>query len=74
MSGVPFDYPFCPYTFQLANYFTRGSEHVPRTEGVDRVLEAVEIQGIQQALEHMCLRSETTEPPKAMIVASPSSD
>ena len=70
MSGVPFDYPFCPYTFQLANYFTRGSEHVPRTEGVDRVLEAVEIQGIQQALEHMCLRSETTEPPKAMIVAS----
>ncbi|RVW19167.1 hypothetical protein CK203_093890 [Vitis vinifera] len=27
--GVPFDYPLRPYTFQLADYFTRGSEYVP---------------------------------------------
>ena len=25
MSGVPFDYPLRPYTFQLVGYFTRGS-------------------------------------------------
>ena len=50
LSGVPLDYSLHPYTFQLADYFARGSEHVPRTEGVDRVPEAVEIQGIQQAL------------------------
>ncbi|RVW61729.1 hypothetical protein CK203_065624, partial [Vitis vinifera] len=74
LSGVPFDYPLRPYTFQLADYFTRGSEHAPRTEGVDRVPEAVEIQGIQQALGQMCLSSETTEPPKAMIDASSSPD
>ena len=43
LSGVPFDYPFRPYTFQLVDYFTRGSEHAPRIEGVDRVHEAVEI-------------------------------
>ncbi|RVW77425.1 hypothetical protein CK203_048033 [Vitis vinifera] len=42
--------------------------HVPRTEGVDRVPEAVEIQG------QMRLSSETTMPPEAMIVASPSPD
>ena len=47
LSGVPFDYPLRPYTFQLADYFTKGSEHAPRIEGVDSVPEAVEIQGIQ---------------------------
>ena len=25
MSGIPFDYPLRPYTFQLVDYFTRGS-------------------------------------------------
>ena len=74
LSGVPFDYPLRPYTFQLADYFTKGSEHAPRIEGVDRVPEAVEIQGIQQGLRQMCLSFETTEPPEAMIVASPSPD
>ena len=74
MSKVPFDYPLRLYTFQLADYFTKGSEHAPHTEGVDIVPKAIEIQGIQQALGQMCLSSETTEPPKAMIVASPSLD
>ena len=31
MFGIPFDYPLRTYTFQLANYFTRGSEYAPRT-------------------------------------------
>ena len=74
LSEVPFDYPLRPYTFQLADYFTKGSEHAPHTEGVDIVPKAIEIQGIQQALGQMCLSSDTTEPPKAMIVASPSLD
>ena len=58
----------------MADYFTRGSEHAPYIEGVDRVPYAVDIQGIQQALRQMCLSFETTEPPKAMIVAFPSPD
>ncbi|RVW23414.1 hypothetical protein CK203_094586 [Vitis vinifera] len=50
MSGIPFDYPLRPYTFQLADYFIRGSEHTPCTEGTVRIPETVEIQDIQQAL------------------------
>ncbi|RVW23215.1 hypothetical protein CK203_100422 [Vitis vinifera] len=53
LSEVPFDYPLRPYTFQLADYFTRGSKHAPTQRD---------------------LSSETTEPPEAMIVASPSPD
>ena len=74
MSGVPFDDPLRPYTFQLADYFTRGSEHVPHTEGVDHVSKMAEIRGIQQALRQMCLSSKTIEPPEAMIVTPPSTD
>ena len=72
--GVPFDYSLRPYTFQLADYFPRGSEHALHTEGVDHVSGIVEIRGIQQALGHMCLSSKTTEPPEAVIVAPPSPD
>ena len=72
--GVPFDYPLHPYTFQLANYFTRGLEHAPHTKGVDHVSGMVEIRGIQQALVQMFLSSKTTEPPEVVIVASPSVD
>ena len=74
LSGVPFDYPLRPYTFQLADYFTRGSEHAPHTEGVDHVSKMVEIQGIQQALGQMFFISKTTEPLEAMIIAPPSPD
>ena len=74
MSGIPFDYPLRPYTFQLVDYFTKGSEYVPHTEGVDYISKMVEIQGIQHALGHMCLSSETIDPPEAMIVAPPSLD
>ena len=63
LSEVPFDYPLRPYTFQLADYFTRESKHAPSTKGFDCVPEAIEIHGIQQALGQMCLSSETTEPP-----------
>ena len=34
LSGVSFDYPLCSYTFQLADYFIRGSEHAPCTKGL----------------------------------------
>ena len=50
LSGIPFHYPLRPYTFCLADYFIKGSEHVPRMEGIDHILELVEIQDIQQAL------------------------
>ena len=74
MSGIPFDYPLRPYTFQLANYFIKESKYVPRTEGVDHFSKMAEIQGIQHALGHMCLSSETIDPPEAKIVAPPSPD
>ena len=74
LSGVPFNYPLRPYTFQLADYFTRGSENAPHTEGVGHVSKMAETRGIQQALRQMCLSSKTTEPPEAMIVAPPSPD
>ena len=35
LSRVPFDYPLRPYTFQLADPFTRGSEHAPYIGGTD---------------------------------------
>ena len=74
LSRVPFDYSLRPYTFQLVDYFTRGSEHAPHTKGVDHVSGMVEIRGIQQALGQMYLSSKTTEPPEAVIVAPPSLD
>ena len=46
-SSIQFDYPFRPYTFLLADYFIRGSEYVPRMEGIDHISEIVEIQDIQ---------------------------
>ena len=72
LSGVPFNYPLPPYSFQLANYFIRGLEHAPRTGDTDHALETDRIQGIQQALGQMCLSSETIEAPGAMTIAPPS--
>ena len=69
LSRVPFDYPLSLYTFQLVDYFIRGSENVPRIGGTDHALETYGIQGIQHALRHMCFSSDTTEAPGAMIVA-----
>ena len=46
LSGVPFDYPLGPYTFQLADYFTKGSKNAPHTEGFDHVSKMAEIRGI----------------------------
>ena len=39
LSKVPFGYPLHPYTFQLVDYFIRGSKHAPRTGGIDHALE-----------------------------------
>ena len=74
MTCIPFYYPLRPYTFQLADYFIKGSEHTPRTEGTVRIPETVKIQDIQQALGQMHLDTGTTETPGAMIVAPPSPD
>ena len=39
LSGVPFDYPLHPCTFQLVDYFIRRSEYAPHTRGTDHALE-----------------------------------
>ena len=72
LSRVSFHYPLRPYTFQLANHFTRGSEYAPRTGGTDHALKTYGIQGIQQALGQMCFSSEAIEAPGSMIVVPPS--
>ncbi|RVW60501.1 Retrovirus-related Pol polyprotein from transposon 17.6 [Vitis vinifera] len=59
---------------RLADYFIRGSEHTPRTEGTVHIPETVEIQDIQQALGQIHLDTGTTEAPGAMIVTPPSPD
>ncbi|RVW27352.1 hypothetical protein CK203_109420 [Vitis vinifera] len=69
LSGIPFDYPFHPYTFCLANYFIKGSEHVPPMEGIDHISKIVDIQDIQQALSQVHLSSGITEASNVMIVA-----
>ena len=50
LSGVPFGYPLCSYTFQLTDYFVRGSDHAPHIEGIVCILEAVEVQDLQRTL------------------------
>ena len=69
LSGVPFNYPLHPHTFQLDDYFIKGSEHAPRIGSTDHALETDGIQGIQKALRQMRFSFETTEAPGVMIVA-----
>ncbi|RVW66628.1 hypothetical protein CK203_063604 [Vitis vinifera] len=39
---IPYGLGYTPSKDDLADYFTRGSDHAPRIEGVDRVHEAIE--------------------------------
>ena len=55
LSRVPFDYPIRPYTFQLTDYFVRGSDHAPHMEGIICISEAVEVQDLQWTLGQMHL-------------------
>ena len=49
-SGVPFYYPFRLHTFQLTDYFVKGSDHAPHMEGIVCISKAVEVQDFQQTL------------------------
>ena len=62
---------FNPYSLMLLvqTFWCRLSY---RTGGTDHALDTNGIQGIQQALRHMCFSFETIEAPGAMIVAPPS--
>nr|CAN83135.1 hypothetical protein VITISV_027565 [Vitis vinifera] len=74
LSGVPFDYPLRPYTFQLIDYFVRGSDHTPHMEGIVCISEVVEVQDLQRTLRQMHLGIGILETPDVMIVAPPSPD
>ena len=74
LSGVPFDYPLCPYIFQLVDYFIRGSEHTSHMVGTVHISEAVGIQDIQWALGHMHLGTGLIEASDAMMVEPQSPD
>ncbi|RVW20493.1 hypothetical protein CK203_115056 [Vitis vinifera] len=58
------------FAFTVDHDIPYGLGYTPSKEDARHM--AVEIHGIQQVLGQMCLSSETTEPPEAMIVASPS--
>ena len=74
MYGVPFDYPLRSYTFQLTDYFVRGSNHAPHMEGIVCISEAVEVQDLQRTLGHMHLGTRILKTPDVMIVAPPTPD
>ena len=70
--GIPFDYPICPYTFSLANYFIRGLEVRPRVEeiGVDDST----LDELQHMLHRMQMDHETPSASAFMMIAPPSPD
>ena len=74
LSGVPFDYPIRPYTFQLIDYFVRGSDHGPHMEGIVCISEVVEVQDLQWTLGQMHLGVGIPETPDVKIVSPPSPD
>ena len=73
-SGVPFYYPFRLYTFQLTDYFVKGSNHAPHMEGITYISEAVEIQDLQRTMGQMHLGTRIPETLDVMIIAPPSPD
>ena len=74
VSTIPFNYPLRQYTFQLIDYFIRGSNNTPPVAGTICTPVAVGIQDIQQALGHMHLGTVITEVSDAMIVTPLSPD
>ena len=72
MSDIPFYYPVRPYTFNLVDYFVKGSEIQPRVEEIG--VEDSTVDELQHMLHQMQMGDETVGVLASMTIASPSPD
>ncbi|RVW34460.1 Retrovirus-related Pol polyprotein from transposon 297 [Vitis vinifera] len=59
--GIPFDYPICPYTFSLANYFIRGLEMDHETPNASAFMMIAPPSPDRGNLFSLCFSDETTD-------------
>ena len=72
LSGIPFDYPICPYTFSLADYFLRELEVQPHVEEIG--VKDSTMDELQHMLHQMQMGDETPDMSASMMIAPPSLD
>ncbi|KAL6318214.1 hypothetical protein AAG906_035720 [Vitis piasezkii] len=72
LSGIPFDYPIRLYTFNLADYFVRGSKIRPRVEEIG--IEDSIVDELQHILHQMQMGDETPNMSTSVMIAPLSSD
>ena len=72
LSGIPFDYPIRLYTFNLADYFVRGSKIRPRVEEIG--IEDGIVDELQHILHQMQMGDETPNMSTSVMIAPPSPD
>ncbi|RVW41823.1 hypothetical protein CK203_108409 [Vitis vinifera] len=72
LSGIPFDYPVHPYTFNLADYFVRGSKVQPHVE--EMCTDDSIVDELQHMLHRMQMGDEIPDMSASVMIASPSPD
>ena len=72
LSSIPFDYPVHPYTFNLVDYFVRGSEIQPRVEDIG--VEDSTMDELQHMLHQMQMGDEIPSVSASMTITPPSLD
>ena len=72
MSDIPFYYPVRPYTFNLVDYFVRGSKIRPRVEEIG--IEDGIVDELQHILHQMQMGDETPNMSTSVMIAPPSPD
>ena len=72
MSGISFDYPVCPYTFSLVDYFVRGSDIQLHVEEIG--VEDSTMDELQHMLHHMQMGAETLGVLAFVTITPPSLD
>nr|CAN75826.1 hypothetical protein VITISV_012550 [Vitis vinifera] len=72
LSDIPFNYLVHPYTFNLADYFVRGSKIQPRVEEIGVGDSTVD--ELQHMLHHMQMGDDTPSVSNSVMIAPPSPD
>ena len=72
LSGISFDYPVHPYTFNLADYFVRGSKVQPHVE--EMCTDDSIVDELQHMLHRMQMGDEIPDMSASVMIASPSPD
>ncbi|RVW58302.1 hypothetical protein CK203_114605 [Vitis vinifera] len=72
LSGISFDYPVCPYTFSLVDYFVRGSDIQLHVEEIG--VEDSTMDELQHMLHHMQMGAETLGVLAFVTITPPSLD